>query len=180
MGERRRVRQTALLGKQYATKPRSRRLTDRVEVSLDLLRELALLLLPLLLLLLRHSLSLLPRSTLLSRLNPVPHHPLGDHRRRHLLSRLLSRVADVLLQRSELGRVQLGDGRAGAGSGLRSEGLRWSLLGTGRHGGCTPEETASGKKGSIERCATCGKGEDGSVSWAGAKETEPLWSPRGY
>jgi hypothetical protein len=66
-------------------------------------------------------------------MDPIPHHPLSDHGRSDLLTRLNASLTDVFLEGGELLRVELGDGRGGL-TRLRGEGLRGTLLGARRHG----------------------------------------------
>lgn len=73
---------------------------------------------------------------LVSRRDPVPYHPLCDHRRSKLLTRLGPRLSNVVLECRELLWVQLGDRGVGLLRRVRvREGGRRSLLITRRHGG---------------------------------------------
>jgi hypothetical protein len=117
-----------------------------LELLLLLLLQLLLLLLSLLLLLHRHLLlvHLLPSLPLAS----VRNHPVRHHLRRHLPSRLDAHLANVLLQRRQLLRVQLsrqalewGRRRGGSGGGAPS----------GRHG-----REGGGRRMWLMRRRSCG------------------------
>jgi len=127
------------------------RLTDGVEVALHLLRRLLAALLLHALLLRLDLLLLLLLLLRRARVDAVAHHPLGDHDGRHLLASRGARLADVLLERIELLRVELGDGRVGVGRLRARERLRRALLSARRHGGRSSRLGAAGGSGDEER-----------------------------